>query len=198
VEILDALQIDWRGGQPHIRCPYPSHDDSNPSWRWDDNKARAFCTCIDKSHSIFDVVGAKEGVDFEAAKIRVAKMLGREDLVQDQGPAKSDQHQPLDAASLLNTVADQRDDSLPRAYLAYRLSIQIEEVLLPSTPAVGLKSLGYFDPPPQGSKAKPKLAGNFPCAVFGTVSADGRTHAHRIYLAPGGAGKADLGNGPDG
>ena len=34
--------------------------------------------------------------------------------------------------------------------------------------------------------------------MFGTVAADGRTHAHRIYLAPGGAGKADLGSGPDG
>jgi hypothetical protein len=34
--------------------------------------------------------------------------------------------------------------------------------------------------------------------VFGTVAADGRTHAHRIYLAPGGAGKADLGIGPNG
>src|SRR5262249_9564527 len=38
----------------------------------------------------------------------------------------------------------------------------------------------------------------FPCAVFGTESVDGRTHAHRIYLAPGGAGKADLGIAPDG
>ena len=35
--------------------------------------------------------------------------------------------------------------------------------------------------------------GDFPCAVFGMVGPDGRSHAHRIYLAPGGAGKADLG-----
>lgn len=34
--------------------------------------------------------------------------------------------------------------------------------------------------------------------MFGTVSTDVRTHAHRIYLAPGGIGKADLGNNPDG
>jgi hypothetical protein len=31
--------------------------------------------------------------------------------------------------------------------------------------------------------------------VFGTVAVDGRTHAHRIYLAPDGRGKADLGIG---
>jgi hypothetical protein len=69
---------------------------------------------------------------------------------------------------------------------------------MPWTPAVGLKALAYFDPPPEGSKAKPKLVGNFPCAVFATVSADGRTHAHRIYVAAEGAGKAELGTGPDG
>jgi hypothetical protein len=40
-------------------------------------------------------------------------------------------------------------------------------------PALELKKLGYFDPPPKGSTAKPKLAGNLLGAVF-TVSADGR------------------------
>ena len=79
-EILDALQIDWGSGQPHISCPYPGHDDANPSWRWDEKKACAFCSCIDKAHSIFDVVAAKEGSDFEAAKIRVAQILGREGI----------------------------------------------------------------------------------------------------------------------
>jgi hypothetical protein len=34
--------------------------------------------------------------------------------------------------------------------------------------------------------------------VFGTVAADGRTHAHRIYLSPDGRAKADLGIGRDG
>ena len=87
---------------------------------------------------------------------------------------------------------------MPVAYLAHRLGVTAEAVPIPSTPMVGLKALGYYDPPAPGSKAKPKLVGEFPCAVFGTVAADGRTHAHRIYLAPGGAGKADLGAGPDG
>jgi hypothetical protein len=198
VEILDSLEIDWRNGQPHITCPYPTHEDHEPSWRWDDKKACAFCTCIDKSHSIFDVVGAREGIAFEAAKIRVAEMLGREELISKGLPSNSDRHQATDAESLLNAPGEDRDDILPRAYLAHRLSVPVEQVLMPSTPTVGLKALGYFDPPPQGSKAKPKLVGNYPCAVFGTVAADGRTHAHRIYLAPEGAGKAELGDGPDG
>ena len=42
---------------------------------------------------------------------------------------------------------------------------------------IGLKALGYYDPPPQGSRAKPKLVGEFPCAVFATIAADGGTHA---------------------
>jgi hypothetical protein len=199
VEILDALQIDWRGGQDHITCPYPDHPDANPSWRWDEKKGCAFCSCIEKSHSIFDVVAAKEGIDFETAKIRVAQILKREDLIKDSAQTNSSQnYQAFDATSLLNAAADQCDNTLPAKYLAHRLSVPIGGVLMPSTPAVGLKALGYFDPPPKGSKAKPKLVGNPPCAVFATTSADGRTHAHRIYLAPEGAGKADLGNGPDG
>ncbi len=198
VEILDQLEIDWMSGNPHIACPYPTHDDDNPSWRWDEKKASAFCTCIEKSHSIFDVVGAMEGVDFEAAKIRVSEMLGCRELINDQVSAKNGRYQASDAESLLNAPAEDRDDTLPRAYLAHRLSVPAEEVLMPSTPTIGLTALGYFDPPSEGSKAKPKPIGNFPCAVFGTVSVDGRAHAHRIYLAPKAAGKADLGNDPDG
>jgi hypothetical protein len=28
-EVLDALGMDWRGGRPHIRCPYRDHADDN-------------------------------------------------------------------------------------------------------------------------------------------------------------------------
>ena len=197
IEILDALAISWQDGNPRITCPYPSHEDTNPSWRWDDTKARAFCSCIQGSHSIFDVIMAKEVIDFEAAKVRAAELIGREDLAT---PCTSEQQVYLaaDEASLLNAPADQRDDELPRTYLAHRMSVPIEDVMMPSTPVVGVKALPYYDPPPQGSKARPKPVGAFPCAVFGTVSADGRTHAHRIYLAEGGTGKAELASGPDG
>ena len=83
-------------------------------------------------------------------------------------------------------------------YLAHRFGVPVGAVPIPSTSMVGLKALGYWDPPQEGSKAKPKLLGEYPCAVFATVAADGGTHAHRIYLAPAGAGKADLGIGSDG
>jgi hypothetical protein len=62
---------------------------------------------------------------------------------------------------------------------------------------VGIKALAYFDPSPT-EKAKPVLVGHWPCAVFGTVAADGRKHAHRIYLAVDGKAKADLPVAPSG
>jgi putative DNA primase/helicase len=79
-EILDALGISWRQGHPHIRCPFPGHSDSNPSWRWDAAKARALCTC--GSADIFRVVSQIEATDFAAAKRRVAEILGRDDLIR--------------------------------------------------------------------------------------------------------------------
>ena len=95
-EVLRALGIEWKKGAHHISCPYPDHADQNPSWRWDERKARAFCTCITQrgGHSILDIVKRMEGIEFDAAKLRVAEILGRSDLIHTKG-------QRMDAASLL-------------------------------------------------------------------------------------------------
>jgi hypothetical protein len=84
-DILGGLNIRWRDGKAHIACPYPEHANKNPSWRWDERKVRAFCTCT-KSDSIFDVLMKVERIDFDAAKIRAAELLGRGDLIR--GSAK--------------------------------------------------------------------------------------------------------------
>src|SRR5918995_6556253 len=73
-KVLEALRIPWQDGAPHIHCPYPDHHDQNPSWRWDECKNRAFCTCIGR-HSIFEVVMHVERLEFEAAKLRLAEIL---------------------------------------------------------------------------------------------------------------------------
>jgi hypothetical protein len=83
-DLLDALDIPWRAGNPHIRCPYPGHSDANPSWRWDRRKDRAYCTCIAGSHTALDVLMAVEEVTFEPAKIRAAELLNRLDLVREK------------------------------------------------------------------------------------------------------------------
>ncbi|HZA66862.1 MAG TPA: toprim domain-containing protein [Geminicoccaceae bacterium] len=194
LEVLEAVGVFWDDGADHITCPYPDHTDSNPSWRWNPKRQRAHCTCIERSHSIFDVVMRRENIDFEAAKLRVAEILGRQDLIKIKDGQR---HQAMDAASLLRPPADQRDDQLAQAYPAFRLGVPPDEVPMPSTPVAGWRGLAYYDPPAKKG-GKPKLVGHFPCVVFGTVAPDARRHAHRIYVAPGGQGKAALGTRSDG
>jgi len=192
-EVLEALQISWENGAPHIHCPYPDHADENPSWRWIERRAKACCTCIERAHSILDVMMHVEGVDFEVAKLRIAEILKRDDLIR----SKDERHLAMDAASLLRPAADQRDETLVRSYLAYRLNVPADQVPLPSTPVAGWRALAYYDAPARKG-GKPQLVGRYPCAVFGTRSSDGRSHAHRVYVAAGGLGKAELGTGPSG
>ena len=79
-EVLDKLRIGWRDGHPHIRCPYLTHVDKHASWRWDVTKRVAFCTCA-SPQTIFEVLMRVEGCDFSSAVVRVAELLGREDLI---------------------------------------------------------------------------------------------------------------------
>jgi hypothetical protein len=200
MDVLRAMGIQWNGRSNHIRCPYPDHPDHEPSWRWDDKRKVAFCSCIGtrpgekQGHSIFDVIATKEGLSFEAAKVRAAEILGRLDLITE---TKTRNYQRTDAVSLLNPSPENRNDALVWTYLSHRLDIEPDHVPRPATKVVGLKSLPYFDPPERNG-GKPVHVGDFPAAVFETVNRDGREHAHRIYLSPGGKGKAKLGAGPNG
>ena len=74
-DILSVLGIHWTGTSTHIHCPYPDHDDKHPSWRWDQVKKRAHCNCA-SSASILDVIAKAKGIDFEAAKIAAAQIIG--------------------------------------------------------------------------------------------------------------------------
>jgi hypothetical protein len=195
-EVLDALGIDWRKGKPHLQCPYPDHTDRNPSWRWDDLRNRALCTCIDKADSIFDVVMKVRAVDFEGAKVSVAEFLHCDDLIRTKGAGG----QKTDPASLLNPPASNRDDGLPACYLAGRLGLaDPAAVPLPATRMAGWRALAYYEAGGKGAaNGTPVLVGHWPCAVFETVAPDGRRHAQRIYLSPDGRGKAELGPDPNG
>jgi hypothetical protein len=189
-EVLAALGIDWQAGRPHITGPYPSHADGNPSWRWDPRKARAFCSCIEKSHSIFDVAMSREEIGFDGAKLHVAQILGCEDLIKGENQGR---YQATHAANLLSPAPDNRDDDLVFRYLGARPGSDPAEVPAPSTRVVGVKLLAYLDPPPV-VRRKPKLIGFFRRAVFETAAVS-RRHAHRIYLARKAQGKADPGTG---
>ena len=160
-DVLDAIGINWRGGRSHITCPYPDHGGAH-DWRWDARKGRAYCTCIDGSHSALDVLMKCEGLDFETAKVRGAELLGETDLIRN---GDGQRYRATDREGLLNAPKTSRDDSLPVAYLAHRLGVSVEDVLLPGTPMVGLRALGYYDPP-GADRAKPTLVGTYPvCRV---------------------------------
>ena len=88
INLLEKLGIHWKDGRPHIACPYPEHADNNPSWRWDQRKARAYCTCIAGSHSILDVLMKIEGMGFDKAKVRASELLERSDLIKERGARK--------------------------------------------------------------------------------------------------------------
>lgn len=196
-DVLDGLGIDWRRctHSNHIRCPYPEHGSDGENWRWDARKAKAFCSCqTGHADGVLDVVMKCEGIDLEGSKIRVAEMIGRSDLIKTKGGKGG---QRMDAVSLMNPPADMIDAGLPQAYLGYRLGIASAEVLMPTTACVGWKELTYWDPPSKQG-GKPVEVGQFPAAAFSTVAADGGMHCHRIYVAPNGAGKADVGTGPNG
>lgn len=144
---------------------------------------KARCSCSG-SDSIFDVMMKVEGCDFEDAKLRIAQILNRDDLIRTKREASERvKYQATDAASLLSAPAESRDDSLPVAYLAYRLGVSSDAAPTPSTPMIGLKALGYFDPPPAGSKAKPKVVGYFPCR-YSEQLVPTESLAHTAFISP--------------
>ena len=188
-EVLSALGINPRG-RAHITCPFPDHDDANPSWRWDELKGRAHCTCANgHALSIFDVLCRVEAIDFGDAKIRVAELIDRSDLIEEKGARTG---QKMTASILLAPPAGKSAPTLPRAYLAHRLGVALDLVPMPTTPTAGWSTLPYWDPPAEKG-GQPRLVAETPCVVFGTLAPDGRTHAHRVYVQSAGSGKADLG-----
>jgi hypothetical protein len=192
--LLDGAGIG-QAASGHIKCPMTRrHDDNDPSFRWDQSRRKAICTCIGQWHpkgyktlGIFDVLG----LPFDEVKIWACAQLGRHDLIKTKGKGSTS-----DPASLLSPAAPFRDDTIVSTYLGYRLGVDPAEAPLPTTPSAGWKALAYYDPPAPGQK--PAKVGNFPCAVFGMTDRDGGLHAHRIYTAPGGHGKADIAPFPNG
>ena len=67
LENIRALSIPWPPGKraTHIHCPLPSHNDRNPSWRWDARKSRYHCTC--GGGNVIDLAMAILGLDFAGA-----------------------------------------------------------------------------------------------------------------------------------
>lgn len=75
-DILDALGIDRHRTNQHITCPLPAHDDKDPSFRFDLNKGKYFCTCGDGD--LIDIVRQVHGVDVIHACNWIRERIGVE------------------------------------------------------------------------------------------------------------------------
>lgn len=211
-EILQRTGVDWHAGRKnHCDCPY---NGCKGDWRFDAKKERCYCTCLTKPHSIFDHVSMMRGDDpksreaYEKSKIEAMEILGRDDLIAETRREQSGTasvvriaqqpwHEAFLYSRLLNPPEELRDDDIVRKYLAARLGIDPAEVIMPTTPYVGLRELEFYDPPDKRNNRL--LVGRFPCAVFGMVDTKGEVvGAIRVYLSPDGKTKADLGNDADG
>jgi len=77
----EHLVLDAMGIAPpphgHILCPFPSHKNGSPSWRWRFNRRRFICTC--GSGDIFDVVRQVRGGGFMDSVRFVASVMGIDD-----------------------------------------------------------------------------------------------------------------------
>ena len=84
--VLTALGIDWERGRPHIRCPYPNHEDKDPSWRWEGSKSCAFCSCTDKADDILSIIRKVKNMDFDGAKLFAAEAIDKTSLIRTKRP----------------------------------------------------------------------------------------------------------------
>jgi hypothetical protein len=141
-DVVRAIGIAWHG-RDHIRCPFPGHDGHNPSWRWDDEKGCCFCTCDGSAGSIFDVVMRIEGGDFEAAKIRVAEIIGRDDLIVD--PA-------AEQGATIAQIAEEKKLPIEQLHKAGWFDMSRRGKYHDKPPAIGIPYLDRGDNPRANSR----------------------------------------------
>ena len=92
VSLLRWLGISWPPLRraKHINCPFPGHDDKNPSWRWDQRKKAWFCSKCGGG-DILRAVQEMRGTGFiEACDIVERDFLGRTNEQSAKSPAPSE------------------------------------------------------------------------------------------------------------
>ncbi len=153
IEVLQALRIDWTGARSHIRCPYPGHADRNPSWRWDREARKAFCTCTSHPVGIFDIWMNLKGCGFAEALVEVMLVLGRTDLIRDGDSKKKlapSSDAPKSTGCTLSAYAQMK--GLPANWLRDELGLRDVELDLKGQspfagPAVEIPYRGVDNPP---------------------------------------------------
>lgn len=113
-EVLGALGISWPppGRKTHRQCPWADksghkNGDKNPSWRWDERKAKWFCSC---GHGdVVDAVQWMLSYDFAEAAQFIRETLGL-------APSSGVEHRPTPVSKSEAKIADSlRDDDKDQA-----------------------------------------------------------------------------------
>lgn len=100
--ILAALGINWYGARKtsgHIRCPFPNHEDKNPSWRFDEKADGWICSCgsgglVDAVERMGHAKGFKDCKRWIEERVNIAPQA-RQEPKQSRKPAPAiDGYQP--------------------------------------------------------------------------------------------------------
>ncbi|ADP70325.1 protein of unknown function DUF927 [Rhodomicrobium vannielii ATCC 17100] len=118
LDILRWIGIAWPPArrQTHIHCPFPGHDDKNPSWRWDTRKKAWFCSQCGGG-DILHAVERMKGLSFQKALDLIeTELLGRayEAPKPERKTRRISQQQPAERA-LQNRAEAEAFGDLPKA-----------------------------------------------------------------------------------
>jgi hypothetical protein len=193
-DLLRHLGVDWpQRGRGHIHCPFPGHDDRNPSWRWDAQDARYYCTCAPQGGDVLDVAQRMLGCALPEALAHIAgAFLGERPDLSSMEKIRS----ASDASSLTDRAARNREKALTqwRASRAIEgpAAVYLTEVRGLTRPPGGwpasLRSMNALEHWRDGAQSHhPAIVAALARAPEGLVEAIGR-----IWLAGEGRGKASL------
>jgi uncharacterized protein (DUF927 family) len=196
LELLSHFGVAWPvAGKTHVHCPFPSHQDPNPSWRWDSSDQRYKCSC--GSGDIFEFLKRLKGWEFAKAALYIEnEFLGASAVnFPFKGKAFLAPGAPLRASPVDNEAAAKAKarkvakartwwdgaESVEREALVYLRDVRgIPLETWPSTIRYA-KALRHWDPITQTESFYPAIICAMSRAPGGPVEAIGR-----IYLSDDG------------
>lgn len=205
LDILDALGIARHKRNQHIICPLPAHDDKSPSFRFDHNKGKYFCSCGDGD--IIDIVRGCRGMDVIQASNWIREVIGveligvrREETFQQRAARES-----LLAEQRTQAEERKRQRDATEAAEAEQQRDKAANMWQRSQPAAGTIAQSYLASRginctlyPTIRFLPPSKPSYHPCMLvpFG-LAANKIGGVHLTYLRPNGFGKAKDEQGND-
>lgn len=198
VDLLRHLGVDWpQRGRDHIHCLFPGHDDRNPSWRWDAQDARYYCTCEPQGGDVLDVAQRMLGCALPEALAHIAgAFLGERPDFSSMEKGHLALRSSPDAPSTTDRAARNREKALTQwraaGAIAGPAAVYLTEVrgLIPPPggwPA-SLRCMNALERWRDGARSHhPAIVAALARAPEGPVEAIGR-----VWLADDGRGKASV------